>query len=201
MWKTNFREAYVAKRRSKAAREGEEKHFGSSTIFSAAAEKTTHTQLRRSGNKTTAGPDLLTNQMMDFLEVYLDNIAASTTKTAAKGGPLAELAASLEISVYTVARNQQEIKRLYKQVNALKKRGTQASRAGTLPVGNNICTHCEAVGRTDPHKKNACYFDPKKMTDRKEWDRKLMDEKGVTCKDSEWQWGTVQTVINKYPIK
>ena len=38
-WKTTFREAYVAKRRAEAAREGEEKHFGGSAIFGAAPEK------------------------------------------------------------------------------------------------------------------------------------------------------------------
>ena len=32
-WKTNFREAYVAKRRSEAAREEEEKPFGGSVTF------------------------------------------------------------------------------------------------------------------------------------------------------------------------
>ena len=46
-------------------------------------------------------------------------------------------------------------------------------------------THCEAVGRTAPHRKNVCYFYPRKMTDQKEWAQKLMDKKGVTCKDNE----------------
>ena len=117
--------------------------------------------------------------MMDLLEGYLDNISAEATQTAEKGGPLAELAASLAISVDTVTRKQQEIKRFSEQVNALKKRGTQASRVGILPRGTTICTHCEAVGRTAPHRKNTCYFDPKKMKDQKEWARKLVDEKGV----------------------
>ena len=56
--------------------------------------------------------------MMDSLERYLDNIAAAATQNAVKGGPLAELGASLVISVDTVARQQQEIKRLSEQVNA-----------------------------------------------------------------------------------
>ena len=38
-WKTTFREAYVAKRRAQAAREGKEKSFGGSAIFGAATEK------------------------------------------------------------------------------------------------------------------------------------------------------------------
>ena len=43
---------------------------------------------------------------MDSIEGYLDNIVAADTQTAANGGPLAELAASLAISVDTVARQQ-----------------------------------------------------------------------------------------------
>ena len=46
----------------------------------------------------------MSNQMLDSLEGYLDNIAAAATKTAANGGPLVKLAASLAISVDTVAR-------------------------------------------------------------------------------------------------
>ena len=45
------------------------------------------------------------HQMLDSLEGYLDNIASAATVT-----PLAELADSLIISVYTVARQQIEIK-------------------------------------------------------------------------------------------
>ena len=122
---------------------------------------------------------------MGSLEGYWDNIAAATTKTSAKGGPLTELAASMDISVENVARQQQEIKSLSKQVNALKKRGTQAARGRKFPRGTTICTHCEAVGRTVPHKKNTCYFEPKKMIDQKDWARKIMDENGVPCKDDE----------------
>ena len=47
-----------------------------------------------------------------------------------------------------------------------------------------ICAHFGAVGRTAPHRKKAIYFDSGKMTDRKEWARKLM-KKGVKCKDDE----------------
>ena len=146
-------------------------------------------QLRRRGNTTSAGPALLTNKMMDLLEGYLDNIYTEATQNVAKGGPLVELSAIMVISVDTVARQQQEIKRLSEQINALKKRGTQAARVGTLPVGElvgtTVCTHCEAVVRTEPHRNNACYFDPRKMIDQKEWARKIMDEKGVVCKYGE----------------
>ena len=74
---------------------------------------------------------------------------------AANGGPLAELAASLAILVDTVAIQKQEIKRFSEQIKALKKRGTQATSGATLPGGTTVCTHCEAVGRTAPHRKNA----------------------------------------------
>ena len=112
----------------------------------------------------------------------------AATQNVAKGGPLAELAASLAISIDTVARHQQEIKRMYKQINTIKKRGTQASRIGTEAVvglTGDMCPQCAAVGRTAPHTNNSCYFDPKKMTDRREWARKLMDKKGVACNDDE----------------
>ena len=118
------REAYVAKRRAKAVRQGEDKPFGGSAIFGVAPEKKAKEQLRRREHQKTAGPAPLTNNMMDSLEGYLDNIVAAATQTAANGGPLAELAASLAISVDTVAKHQQEIKRLSEQINALKKRRT-----------------------------------------------------------------------------
>ena len=65
----------------------------------------------------------------------------------------------------------------------MKKRETQAASIGILPggglAGTTVCTHCEAVGRIAPHRKNAFYFDPRKTTDRKEWAQKLMDDKEV----------------------
>ena len=46
----------------------------------------------------------ISHQMLDYLEGYLENIAAAATQTAATAGPLAELATSLAVSVDTVAR-------------------------------------------------------------------------------------------------
>ena len=106
----------------------------------------------------------------------------AATQTVAKGGQLAELAGSLAISINTVARQQQEIKRLYEHINDMKKRGAQASSIRTTVGGGltgNVCPHFAAVSRTAPHKKNSCYFDTKKMTNRREWAGKLMDKKGV----------------------
>ena len=103
-WKATFQEAYVAKRLAEAAQEGDEKPFGGSAVFGASEEMKTNKQLRRLVNKTSVGPALVTNHMMDLLEGYLDNIAGTSTQTVAKGGPLAELATSLVISVDTVGR-------------------------------------------------------------------------------------------------
>ena len=139
-WKTTFREAYVAKRRVEAAWEGEEKTFGGSAIFGVAPEKSNE-QLRRQEHKKTVGTPPLTNQIMDSLEGYLDNIAAAATQTAANGGPLAELAASLAISGDTVARQQQEIKRLSEQVHSSKKKRAPATSGATLPGGGEYYMH------------------------------------------------------------
>ena len=72
----------------------------------------------------------MTHQMLNSLEGYLDNIAAAATQTAANGGPLAELATSLAVSVDTLVRQQIKIKRLTEHINALKKKGG----AGTAGV-------------------------------------------------------------------
>ena len=63
----------------------------------------------------------MSHHILDSLEVYLDNIAAAATQTAATGGPLAELVASLAVYMDTVARQQIEIKWLTEKINALKK--------------------------------------------------------------------------------
>ena len=48
--------------------------------------------------------------MLNSLEGYLDNIAVAASQMAANGGPLAELEASLSVSVDTVDIQQLEIK-------------------------------------------------------------------------------------------
>ena len=68
----------------------------------------------------------------------------------------------------------------------MKKRGTTSSSIITTAGGGmtgNMCPQCAVVGHTAPQKKNACYFDPRKMKDRREWARKLMEGKGVACND------------------
>ena len=94
------------------------------------------------------------------------------------------MAASLAISVDTVARQQIKIKRLSEQISALKNKGASVTSGATVPVGNNIiCKHCEAVGQKAPYRRNSCYFDPRKNKDRKDWARRLMEEKGVKFND------------------
>ena len=85
----------------------EKKPFGGSAIFGAAPEKKANEQLLRREHQKTAGPASLTNQMMESLEGYLDNIAAAVTQKAANGGKITELTDSLAILVDTVARQQQ----------------------------------------------------------------------------------------------
>ena len=69
----------------------------------------------------------------------------------------------------------------------MKKKVTQASSIGTTAGGRltrNVCPHCAVVGKTAPHKNNSCFFDSKKMTDRRDWARKLMDREIMACNDN-----------------
>ena len=111
----------------------------------------------------------------------MDNIAAAATQTSANGAPLAELEASLAVSVDTVDRQQLEIKRLTEHIKALKKKGGAVTNGVPGTGGNNFppCKHCKAVGRTAPHRHNRCYFNPKKNKDRMGWAKRLMKAKGV----------------------
>ena len=67
--------------------------------------------------------------MLDSLEGYFDNIAAAATQAVAIGGPIVELSSILAISVDTVAAQSKEIKRIYKQINSLKKKGARSPAA------------------------------------------------------------------------
>ena len=106
----------------------------------------------------------MSNQILDSLEGYLENITAAATQTAANGGLLAELAVSMEVSVDKVARQQLDIKRLIEHINVLKKKGGSVTTGVPEKGVNNFppCKHCEAVGRTAPHQHNKYYFDPRK---------------------------------------
>ena len=127
----------------------------------------------------------MSNQMLDLLEGYLDNILEAATQTAVNGGPLAEVAASMSVSVDTVARQKLDIKRLTEHINALKKKGGAVTNRVPGTGGNKFppCKHCEAVGRTEPHRRNSCYFDPKKNKYRMGWEKRLMEAKGIPFND------------------
>ena len=127
----------------------------------------------------------MSNQMLDSLKGYLENIAAAATQTAANGGPLTELAASLAVSIDTVARQQLDIKRLTEHINALKKKGGSVTAGVPGTGGNNYpqCKHCAAVGRTAPHRNNKSYFDPRKNKERMGWEKRLMEAKGFLFND------------------
>ena len=114
-WKTMFCAAYVTKRRSEAAREGEQKPFGGSALFGVAPVRNEQSEQQEEKN--------MSHQMLDSLEGYLDTIASAATQTAATGTPLAELASSLAVSVDTVSRQQIEIKQLTEDINSLRKKG------------------------------------------------------------------------------
>ena len=69
--------------------------------FVRAAADTADNQLRRKAAASLT-PVPLSNQMLDLLKGYLDNIAAAATQAVANGGPLAKFSASLAVSVDTV---------------------------------------------------------------------------------------------------
>ena len=127
----------------------------------------------------------MSHQILDSLEGYLDNIAVAETQTAAMGTPLAELAASLAVSVDTVARQQIDIKRLTEHINALRKKGVSVTASVPNTGDNNAttCKHCKLVGCSAPHQDNHCFFDPRKKN-RVDWAEKLMEAKGIVFNDA-----------------
>ena len=146
-WKTTFHASYVAKRKSEATREGEQKPFGGSALFGVAT-------VRKEQPEQQEAPKM-SHHMLSSLEGYINNITMGATQTADTGGPLAEIAASLAVSGYTVARQQIEIKHLTEQINALRKKGGVV-RAGVSGTGGNNsnsqnCKHSAAVGKSAPH--------------------------------------------------
>ena len=98
--KTTLRGAYVAKREAEATGVGKDKPFGGSTINGA------HEQLRWISNKVSTVLAPLTNQILDSLKGYLNNIYTAATQAVTKGGPLVELSANLAISIDTVGAQQ-----------------------------------------------------------------------------------------------
>ena len=155
-----------------------ETFWGFSTVWTSARWKGTR--------KPESNPPTMSHQMLDLLEGYLDNIAASATQTAATGTPLAELAACLAVSVDTVARQQIEIKRLTKHINDLREKGVLGTASVPSTGDNNVttCKHCKAVGRSAPHRNHQCFFDPRKNKHRLDWAAKLMEAKRIVFNDA-----------------
>ena len=117
----------MAKRRAEAAREGKENPFGVATVHAL------HDKMRR---KTSASlvTHPLSNHMLDLPEEYLDNISAAATLAVENGFPLYELSASLVVSVETITAQANDIKRLYQQINALKRKGLLTPVAKRMQV-------------------------------------------------------------------
>ena len=158
-------------------REGEQKPFGGSALFGVAAVGNEQPEQKEEQK--------MSHQILDSLVGYLDNIAAAATQTAATGTPLAELAASLAVSVDMVARQQLEIKRLTEHINSLRKKGGTVT-AGVLNTGRNNspnCKHCAVVGRSAPNRHNQCLFDPRKNKNRMGCETKLMEAKIIVFND------------------
>ena len=96
------------------------------------------------------------------------------------------MSANLEFLVDTFSAKAKDIKSLHQLINGIKKKGTPNSGGGMNEGGGttvNVCPHCASVGRSNTHKNDSCYFDPKKTTKSREWDCTLMEEKGVSYKD------------------
>ena len=66
--------------KSEAAREGEQKPFGGLVLFGVAPVRNEQPEQQEEPKRS--------HQMLDYLEGYLDNIAAAATQTAATGTPL-----------------------------------------------------------------------------------------------------------------
>ena len=61
--------------------------------------------------------------MLVWFKGNLENIVAAATQAVENGVSLAELSASLAISIDTVAAQQKEIHRMYRHKHAMKKKG------------------------------------------------------------------------------
>ena len=165
----NFCVAYAAKQHGEKERDGVDQPFGG-VVESIPTEDSLPAGL---------------NEMMDSLAVYLENIVAEATENdSAQGGLLAELSASIDILEDTNYTQAKELEQLQQEVNALQNRKGIGDAMGNLS-NQEVCPNCAAVGRSAPHKKGNFFFDKKKMTNIKEWARKLVDDKSVKCRDNE----------------
>ena len=98
----------------------------------------------------------VTNQMVDTLAGYLDNISAAAT-TAGRGAYMDDLAASMAILVDTNASQAKELKKTREQINSFRNNNPRADKSGPK---RTVCPHYTAVRRNVPHAKSACFFNP-----------------------------------------
>ena len=102
-WKTKFLLAYAAKDLSNKAKGAVGQPFGGQAIAQALPQQV---------------QPQVTNQMVDTLVGYLDNIAAAATTTGS-GTELSDLAASMAILLDTNTDQAKELKQIQEQINAL----------------------------------------------------------------------------------
>ena len=115
--------------------------------------------------------------MFDTLAGYLDNIEAAAT-TAGHGTELSDIAASMAILVDTNAAQAKKLKQMREHINALRN-SSNNPRADPSGPTRAVCPHCTAVGRSVPHAKDVCFFNPKIIKNIPTWAKELMKVKGV----------------------
>ena len=161
--KTKFLLSYAAKDLSDTARDAVGQPFGGQAIAHALPQQV---------------QPQVTNQMVNTLAGYLDNIT-STDTTIGRGTKLAHLDASMDILVDTNAAQAKEFKQMREQINDLRNSNNNP-QADTSGPTRTVCPHCTAFGRSVPHTKYACYFNPKNIKNITTLAKELTKEMGVT---------------------
>ena len=82
------------------------------------------------------------------------------------------------------------------QINAFRNSNNNP-RVDTSGPTRTVCPHCTAFGRSVPHTKYACYFNPKNIKNITTLAKELTKEMGVTFDAGKWRWGEVENIIQK----
>ena len=117
----------------------------------------------------------VTNQMVETLDGYLNNISAAATTTG-RGKELDDFAASMAILVDTNASQAKVLKQMRYQINDFCNNNHQADASGPP---RTVCPHCTAAGGNVLHAKYECLFNPKSIKNIPTWSKELMRAKGV----------------------
>ena len=123
-WKIKFLFSFTAKELSDKARDAVGQPFSGQAI-----EQALPHQLQPQ----------VTNQMVDTLVGYLDNITSAATKTG-RGTKLVDLAASMAILVDTNRAQAKELKQMREQINALRNRKNKPQADPSGPT-STVCPH------------------------------------------------------------